>query len=93
MSIPDDTTLLSALQALRSANPTTGRARVLQQLRSENGWVLSENRLNNVMDANNLNALDVEARKAKVEEATKEIEIEDALLKLPSKSFASTAEE
>jgi hypothetical protein len=78
---PDDTTLLSALQAFRSANPTTGRAKVLQQLRSENGWILSEKRLKNVMDAHNLNAVDVEARKAK--EAEEKKEAENALPKLP----------
>lgn len=83
MSTPDDTTLLSALQAFRSANPTTGRAKVLQQLRSENVWILSEKRLKSFMNANNLNAENVEARNAKVEEATREIEIGNALPKLP----------
>jgi len=92
MSTPDDTTLPSALQAFRCANPMSSRAKVLQQLRSENGWILSEKRLKSFMDANNLNAENVEARNTKVEEATREIEIGNALPKLPSKSFASTAE-
>jgi hypothetical protein len=64
MSTPDDTTLFSAHQAFGSANSTTSRAKVPQQLRSESGWILSEKRLQNTMDANNLNAVDVETRKA-----------------------------
>jgi hypothetical protein len=87
MSTPDDTALLAALRAFRSENPTTGQAKVLQQLCSKHGWVLNEKRLKNCMDANNLNSVDIEARKAR--EMTDKKEAESRLPKLPPNPLAA----
>jgi hypothetical protein len=85
MSTPDDATLLEALQSFRVQNPAMARAKVLQELKAKNGWVLSEKRLKTCMDTHHLNTEEIESRKMKEAEAKSKI-VEDhksALPKLP----------
>jgi hypothetical protein len=56
---PDDAELLEALQQLHLKYPLLGRAKVLDALRVNNDWALSEKRLKKCMDAHNLNVKEI----------------------------------
>ncbi|KAL2061516.1 hypothetical protein VTL71DRAFT_6893 [Oculimacula yallundae] len=56
MVSPTDHDLIQAVMAIREWDPTLARAKVLKQLKEENGWELSEKRLKACMDTNNLGA-------------------------------------
>ncbi|KAF4637170.1 hypothetical protein G7Y89_g919 [Cudoniella acicularis] len=56
MAIPDDDNLLTAVKALRIKEPALARAKVLQKLKEENDWELSEKRLKACMDEHALNS-------------------------------------
>ena len=49
-SVPDDDELIPAIMTLRSFRPSMSRAQILQQLRSDNDWVLSEQRLTSCLE-------------------------------------------
>lgn len=51
---PSDEEILTSLRAVRLSNPLLGRAKVLAQLKSENGWTLSEARLKKLMAKHDL---------------------------------------
>jgi hypothetical protein len=38
MTIPDEETLITAVKALRTKEPTLARAKILKQLKEENNW-------------------------------------------------------
>jgi hypothetical protein len=84
-STPNEATLLEALQSFRTQNPAMARAKVLQELKAKNGWVLSEKRLKTCMDTHHLNTEEIESRKMKEAEAKSKIvkDRKSALPKLP----------
>jgi hypothetical protein len=83
VATPDDATLLVALQSLRIEQPAIGRAKVLQQLRLDNGWQLSEKRLKACMDTHHLNTEEIELRKVKESEEKTEKEVLPTLPAFP----------
>jgi hypothetical protein len=82
MSTPNDAALLAALKSFRAQNPAMARAKVLQELRVNCGWMLSEKRLKTCMDTNHLNTEEIESRKIKETEA-KSKSVEDGESRLP----------
>lgn len=51
---PSDEEIIAALQAVRQQDPDLGRSKVLLKLREENGWKLSDIRLENLMTKHGL---------------------------------------
>ncbi|KAK0118378.1 hypothetical protein ONS95_012667 [Cadophora gregata] len=57
MVSPTDEDLIKAVKAIRLQDPALARAKVLKQLKDENGWELSEKRLKTCMDTHKLGAV------------------------------------
>lgn len=50
ITTPSDDDIINAVRVINADNPAIGRAKLLSQLKAENSWALSDNRLKKLLD-------------------------------------------